>query len=133
MTLNHNFKTIAQTIAKERRKTEKLRCCHVAFILYKSRIISIGVNDLRKSHPLNKRFRYHNFKNSICAELSAVIRGRKEDYTGHTLVIVRIDRNNKLNYSCPCSGCKGLISTMNFKNVYFSNKDGEFVNYEATS
>jgi len=120
-----NFETIAKTIAKERRQTETLRCCHVAFILNKSRIVSIGVNNLTKTHTLNRKYKYPERKSSICAELSAVIRGRKEDYSGHRIVVIRVDRNDKLNYSHPCPGCQNLIRAMNFKETLFTNKEGE--------
>ena len=120
-----NFETIAKTIAKERRKTEVLRCCHVAFILNKSRIVSVGVNNLTKTHTLNKKYSYPEHKNSICAELSAVIRGHKEDYSGHRMIVLRVDRNDKLNYSKPCPGCQNVIRAMNFRETYYTNKEGK--------
>lgn len=109
-----------------------LRCRHFSFILERNRIISIGLNSL-KTHPLNLKYKYVNKNNQSISnivgthsELSAVIRLGKEDCCGLTIINTRINRNNKLDFSAPCSGCCDMISQLNFKNVYFSDENGKF-------
>lgn len=109
-----------------------LRCRHFSFILDRNRIISIGLNS-PKTHPLNLKYNYVNKNNQKISdivgthsELSAVIKLGEEDCSGLTLVNTRINRNNQLDFSAPCSGCCDMINQLNFKNVYFSNIQGKF-------
>ena len=120
-----NFITVAKEMTMPRLE-ESSRCFHTAFILRRSNIISIGVNAYKKTHPLNLKYRYHPLKNGTCAELVAVIKGRLTDYTGHDMVVVRIDRNGNPAQSRPCAGCEFLINQLNFRKVWFTNDYGQF-------
>ena len=109
-----------------------MRCRHFSFILDRNRIISIGLNSL-KTHPLNLKYKYVNKNNQSISnivgthsELSAVIKLGKEDCSKLTLINTRINRNNRLDFSAPCSGCCDMIDQLNFKNVFFSNSEGKF-------
>lgn len=109
-----------------------LRCRHFSFILDRNRIISIGLNS-SKTHPKNLKYNYVNkLKENISdivgthSELNAVIKLGQEDCSKLTLVNTRINRNNDLDYSAPCSGCSDMIKQLNFKEVYYSNNEGEF-------
>jgi hypothetical protein len=86
-----------------------------------------------KTHPLNLKYNYVNKDNKSISdivgthsELNAVIRLGEEDCSRLTLINTRINRNNVLDYSAPCSGCSDMIKQLNFKNVYFSNVQGKF-------
>lgn len=116
--------TVARAIAAERHK-EPFRCCHIAFIINKSKILAIGVNK-PITHPLNKYYRYSDLKTGTCAELNAVVKLWYDDFSKCTLVVMRIDRENNVNSSCPCSGCKDMLKKKRFKRVWFSNNDGSF-------
>ena len=109
-----------------------LRCRHFSFIMDRNKIISIGLNSL-KTHPKNLKYNYVNKLNQNISdivgthsELSAVIRLGKENCSGLTLVNTRINRNNELDFSAPCSGCLDMIKQLNFKSVYFSGNNGKF-------
>ena len=115
-----------------------LRCRHFSFILDRNRIISIGLNS-PKTHPLNLKYNYVNKNNEKISnivgthsELSAVIKLGEEDCSGLTLVNTRINRNEELDFSSPCSGCLDMIKQLNFKNVYFSNAQGKFDKLDLT-
>ena len=86
-----------------------------------------------KTHPLNLKYNYINKnKENISeivgthSELNAVIRLGEEDCSRLTLVNTRINRNNLLDNSAPCSGCSDMIRQLSFKNVYYSNIKGNF-------
>lgn len=102
----------------------ELRCRHFAFILNKSRIISIGKNS-KKSHPINEKYGY--FQGSgLHAEACAIIRSGDVNHSRNTLVTFRIDRNNKVAMGKPCKHCQKLLKDVSFKEVYYSNERGEF-------
>lgn len=116
-----------------------LRCRHFSFIMDKNKILSIGLNS-PKTHPLNLKYNYVNKnKEKISnivgthSELSAVIKFGEEDCSGLILVNTRINRNNKLDYSAPCSGCSDMIKQLNFKEVWYSNANGLFNKLNLTS
>jgi len=135
-----NFgKIIEVSFALINKHNADLRCRHFSFILDRNRIISIGLNSL-KTHPLNLKYNYVNKNNQSIsdivgthAELSAVIKLGEEDCSGLTLVNTRINRNNQLDFSAPCSGCCDMINQLNFKNVYFSNAQGKFDKLNLTN
>lgn len=136
--MNFN-KIIEVTYALINKHNADLRCRHFSFILDRNRIISIGMNSL-KTHPMNLKYNYVNKnKQSISnivgthAELNAVIKLGEEDCSKLTLVNTRINRNNILDHSAPCSGCSDMIHQLNFKNVYFSNSKGNFDKFNLTN
>jgi deoxycytidylate deaminase len=101
-----------------------LRCRHFAFILKKGKIVSIGKNS-NKSHPINQKYGY--FKGSgLHAEACAIIKSGKIDHTNHTLVTFRIDRNDKVAMGRPCKNCQKLLKDVAFKQIFYSNEQGEF-------
>jgi deoxycytidylate deaminase len=129
--MNFN-KIIEVSYALINKHNADLRCRHFSFILDRNRIISIGMNST-KTHPLNLKYKYVNKDNKSIsdivgthAELNAVIRLGEEDCSRLTLINTRINRNNMLDYSAPCSGCSDMIKQLNFKNVYFSNAQSKF-------
>ena len=136
--MNFN-KIIEVTYALINKHNADLRCRHFSFIMDRSKIISIGLNSL-KTHPKNLKYNYVNKLNQNISdivgthsELSAVIKLGKEDCSGLTLVNTRINRNNELDFSAPCSGCCDMIKQLNFKNVYFSNAQGKFDKLNLTN
>jgi deoxycytidylate deaminase len=128
-----NFNKIIEiSYALINKHSADLRCRHFSFILDRNRIISIGLNSL-KTHPLNLKYKYVNKNNQSISnivgthsELSAVIKLGEEDCSDFTLINTRINRNNMLDFSAPCSGCCDMIKQLNFKYVFFSNSEGKF-------
>lgn len=98
---------------------------HVAGIFLKDRPIAITTNSF-STHPLTLRYNYVPGSKSH-AELRACLRGRREDYTGYTIAVLRVDRNGRLNMSEPCSGCADMIKQLNFKRLYYTNERGQWV------
>jgi len=116
------LKEIALALAPEMRGDS--RCFHVAAIYNKRKMISLAHNK-KQSHPKNIEYNY--YEDCGChAELMAILRGRREDYTGYTMAVVRVDRNEKINTSSPCKFCARVITSLNFKRVFATDKNGEF-------
>lgn len=101
-----------------------LRCRHFAFILNKSKIVSIGRNS-RKSHPINQKYGYFD-GSGLHAEACAVIKSGDIDHSKHVLVTFRIDRNDQIAMGKPCKHCQKLLRDVAFKEIYYSNELGEF-------
>lgn len=101
------------------------RCFHVAFLLDKKRIISIGYNNTNKSHPKTKNYPYSDFAR-LHAEMSAILKVKKDDLSGTTLVVIRLDKHNQLKNSKPCRGCMALIKEVRIDDLIYSDDDKEF-------
>jgi len=132
--MNFN-KIIEVTYALINKHNADLRCRHFSFILDRNRIISIGMNST-KTHPMNLKYNYINKnKENISdivgthSELNAVIKLGEEDCSKLTLVNTRINRNNLLDHSAPCYGCSDMIKQLNFKNVYHTDSQANFIQY----
>ena len=131
-----NFNKIIEiTYALINKHNADLRCRHFSFILDRNRIISIGMNST-KTHPMNLKYNYINKnKEKISdivgthSELNAVIKVGIEDCSKLTLVNTRINRNNLLDHSAPCNGCSDMIKQLNFKNVYHTDSQADFIQY----
>jgi hypothetical protein len=117
----------------------KTRCRHFSFIIYKRKIISIGMN-CNKTHPinlLNPKFSKENGLNfsdqkQVCSELNAILKLKRltNIQTDRcTLVNLRYDKNKKLTLSKPCSSCENLLKYHNFKKIIWTNVDGEYVSF----
>ena len=119
---------IALALMPEKRKHEYF---HVAFILNKRKIISIGWNDTKKSHTHMLRYPYR-FGSMIHAEFSALYRIRRHNIKWNklTIVVMRLDRDGKLKMSKPCCGCEKMIISHGIKSICFSTDDGIFEKME---
>ena len=111
----------------------KCRCKHFSFIIKKNKILSIGTNNPRKTHPRNLKYKYTSRENNdisefvgVHSELSAVLKFGFEDCTNFILVNTRVNAAGKIANSKPCKGCQNLIFQLNFKKVYYTNDSGDF-------
>jgi len=129
-----NFAKIKEiSLALASKHPSDQRCRHFSFIVHKKRVLSIGFNS-PKTHPINLKYNFVNKKNvpindlvGTHSELSAVIKLGAEDCNGLVMVNTRINRNNAIDFSMPCSGCQSFLKTLNFKKIYYSDKNGNFL------
>ena len=98
------------------------RSTHFAFLLKDRRIAFVGWNK-EKSHTAIKRHPYGP-TSGLHAEMDAILRSKSDDLSQFDLLVLRIDRNMKLNQSKPCVGCQSLIEQVGVRNVYWSDQDG---------
>lgn len=110
----------------------KNRCRHFSFIFERNRLVSIGINN-PKTHPLNLKYNYTGRKHlrindliGTHSELNAVIKLGANNCKGLTIVNTRINRNNQLDYSCPCNGCRDMIKKLGFKKMVYTTKQQKF-------
>ncbi len=104
---------------------------HFTFIIHRNRILSIGWNDYNLSHPKLVKNGY-----GLCgmhSELSAIIRyrGNQELLRYCTIVNTRINSFGELGMSKPCPICTRLIQTWGFRKVFFTNREGNWEQYNA--
>jgi deoxycytidylate deaminase len=96
---------------------------HFAFLLDKSKIINIGWNSY-KSHSETVKRGYPIYTKGLHAELSCIISCKSHTYKNRSMAVLRINWNNKLDYSRPCPHCMEAIKELGIKNIWYTTKTG---------
>ena len=99
---------------------------HFAFLIKSKIIEKIGINK-KRTHPETSKHPYHEGYVGIHAELDCLLKTSKEDLRDYKMLVLRIDRNGKLNISKPCHGCQSVLSQFNLKEIWYSDKDGNII------
>lgn len=123
------FKKLTEIGLALKPRIQEFRSFHVAGIFKKNKLISLAANT-KKTHSFAFKNNYPWAAQGLHAECLAIIRGRLESYSGFDLIVIRIDNNEKLNYSKPCKWCAALIRRMNFDSVSFSNEEGKIERFK---
>lgn len=99
---------------------------HFTYIINKNKIVSLGFNHYRKSHPLGKLYGLHD--GTLHSEVAAITRfqGRPADLMYHSLVNVRVNREGDVQMSRPCQFCRRMLSSFGFNEVWWTTPDGKF-------
>lgn len=132
MSYNHNITTKLFELAKEVSPVRGARIC--AAVVYKGKIISIGVNSY-KTHPRAKKLN-NDLRSCTHAEMAAIFQAQNTtgvDFSKCDIYVIRAKQENIHKFitndnwvygiSKPCSGCMKLIESMKFKDVYCLTKD----------
>lgn len=115
---------------------DSVRCRHFSFIVHKQRIVAIGSNNT-KTHPTNLKNRKVSIRTGedfseqkhTCSEFNAILKLKRLtniDTKKCSLINLRYDRNKKIAFAKPCMSCHKLLSYFEFKNVFWSNNDGDY-------
>ena len=117
--MNH----ILQRAIEEARKSDHSTHRMGAVIFSKKSIISSARNYTCRSvkHLLPK---YQRYKTSIHAEISAILKARR-DVKGYSLLVVRINKKGKLLLAKPCEKCQDYMDFVGIKVVYYSTNDNK--------
>lgn len=102
------------------------RCRHFSFILKKNRILSIGFNQYKKTHPITRHFNFPEYQTGLHSEIAAILKYKLTDCTGLTIVNTRVNNNNEIDDAAPCKYCASTIKKLKFKKVIYSNKNGNW-------
>ena len=100
-----------------------------AVLLKKSKVITTAVNLEKKSHPLQAKFAKRVGlwqKIYLHSEIHALIKAREDS---DTIVVARVNPQNKLRNAKPCPICSLALEEAGVKNIYYSTDDGFVYRY----
>jgi deoxycytidylate deaminase len=103
-----------------------MRSCHVAFLVFKGKIIRIGFNS-NKTHPFNLQHPYYHKDKSesgIHAELAVCLKMQQDDLSKYSMIVIRHNLSMELAISRPCIGCQSVIRQFGITDVYYSTSYG---------
>jgi deoxycytidylate deaminase len=87
----------------------------------RGRLISTGINNYRKSHPVQQHFAEQvglNEKIYLHAEIQALLRAG--DRKVHRITVERYDRQGNPANAEPCPVCKAAITSWGVKEIEFT-------------
>ena len=110
---------------------------HVSFLVKKSRITCIGVNNYNRVHLAHRFGEYSSFKfpgsqyrPSLHSECSLAIRAGLESWEGFEMLNIRIDNNGEAANSKPCANCAKVVAALHPKRAFYSVSNGEFEEFK---
>jgi tRNA(Arg) A34 adenosine deaminase TadA len=125
--ISDNFLELAIETAKTSPSRRKIG----AVLLKKSKVIATAVNLERKSHPFQAKLARKvglGEKIYLHAEVHALIKA-KED--ADTIVVARVDNQNKLRMAKPCKICSFALEQVGITNVYYTTNEGFMYRYST--
>jgi deoxycytidylate deaminase len=109
------------------------RAFHCTFVYEKSKLLCIGINNLKKLHRKNIFGVYKGFKDnpekyiaSIHSEIDALIKMGKTDCSKLTFINVRIDNEDNVKIAKPCQNCMKVLQGLGFKNIFYTLDNGSY-------
>lgn len=105
----------------------------VSFLVYKNKIVSIGVNT-DKTSPMQKLYRMKtdlkDIKNFIDKEHSEINCLRKIDsdinFSKAEMVVISIRCDGKFRLARPCDVCMSAIKDFGIHKIYYTNREQDF-------
>jgi tRNA(Arg) A34 adenosine deaminase TadA len=123
-------KYVIKRILKEAKKALNYSSDHhklCAIVLdKKNKILSVGINDPIKSHPLQAYYSEkvnEKYKIYLHAEISALIKRKKDPYI---MYVVRFFKNGDLALAKPCPVCMEAIKDSGLRAVKYSIAKNEW-------
>lgn len=89
-------------------------------IVRKNRVISVGWNDMRKSHP-----KCGTYGNYLHAEIRSLLKLSGADTQNATAYVCRILANGNVGLAKPCPVCYRALKLAGIVNVVYTTNDGE--------
>lgn len=118
--ISNNFLQLAIDTAKSSPSRRRVG----AVLLKKNKVIATAVNLEEKSHPLQAKLAQKvglGEKIYLHAEISVLIKA-KED--ADTIVVARVNTQNKLRMAKPCPICALALEQEGIKNIYYTTNEG---------
>lgn len=109
------FFKIAQTCSKKSNSNPRMGCV----IVKKNRIVGLGYNDRRKTHPKSK-----TMGNFLHAELHAIIGVASDDLIGAHVYVFREISDGSLAMAKPCPACHAVLAAAGVKKVFYTVQGG---------
>lgn len=105
---------------------------HLTFIVKRNTIISMGRNQIFKTHPMAKKFGH--YKQNIHSELDALLNFSLplSELYRYTLYNIRIDRNGFINSSKPCKYCMKMLTFFGVNKLYWTKNNGKWESASCT-
>jgi len=116
-------------LTMETRNFPQGKSSHFTFVLYKSKIIAIGKNKCKTTHP--KAVKYGYRFHGIHSELHAMLQCEKMNYdlSKCTIINTRLGLDRTLRMSKPCSKCQKLLKDFGITAIFYTDYNGQLCQF----
>lgn len=126
----HRYVNLAKALFRKG-ATSHGRTFNVCFIVKKSQVIAIGLNDYdrnmsgynRRLKTVYKKYGEKSYVPSLHAEVSAILKAGVDDCSSLSFYCIRLDKGCHCQNSQPCANCMNLLNSLKAKNIYFYDRD----------
>lgn len=95
-----------------------------AAIMRGSKVISVGWNYFRKTHP-----RSCTHLSTVHAEVNVLNGLRREELEGCDIFVARVTPGGIVSIAKPCEGCQEMLGALPIRRVYYTNRQGKIRRY----
>ncbi len=123
--ISDNFLQLAIETAKSSPSKKKVG----SVLLKKNKVIATAVNLEKKSHPLQAKFARRvgmHERIFLHSEIHSLIKARED---ADTIIVARVNPQNKLRMAAPCACCALALEEAGVKNIWYSTDDGFVYKY----
>jgi deoxycytidylate deaminase len=99
---------------------------NLAAVIFKKKTIISASCNYTSSHRRRLHPKFSRYPTSVHAEVSAIIKA-KTDLKGCSMLVVRINRNDKFLLAKPCQWCMAYIQHVGIKKLYFSLSEYPYI------
>jgi tRNA(Arg) A34 adenosine deaminase TadA len=126
-----NFDRLVEISKALKGKMQTGRAFHTTFVLSKSKVLTIGINDYTKTHPLTHEYtsrfaNRHDYIAGLHSEISAITKMGEVEFWDYDFVNVRIMNTGELGMSRPCHNCHAIVQKYGYNKFYYSDEFGRF-------
>ena len=126
----HRYVNLAKALFRKG-ATSHGRTFNVCFVVKKSQVIAIGLNDYdrdmsgynRHLKTVYKKYGEKTYVPSLHAEISSILKIGVDDCSALSFYCIRLDRGCHCQNSQPCANCMRMLRMVRAKNIYFYDKD----------
>lgn len=121
-----NSNILDRLVAKSLRLANANKFRHFSYLLLGKKIVSIGLNNMKKTHPLGAR--YNSQFPYIHSEINSIVRSdmKVTELKNCTMVNIRLGKKGGLLLSRPCNSCARILADFQIGEVLYSNQFGNF-------
>lgn len=128
----HRYVNLAKALFRKG-ATSHGRTFNVCFVVKKSQVLAIGLNDYdrnmsgynRRLKTVYKKYGEKSYVPSLHAEVSSILKIGVDDCSSLSFYCIRLDRRCHCVNSQPCANCMRMLRMVRAKNIYFYDKNME--------
>ena len=117
------YKYLQKAVTIAERSTSRARLG--AVLVSKNRVVGLGFNQMKKTHPKQERFNTMEEPIGLHAEVHACIGVPTPHLQGSTLYIARLLKNGNLAMSKPCESCRRFLIFAEVRRVIYTISNSE--------
>src|SRR5690349_19301560 len=97
-----------------------------AVLVKKNRVLSWGINKMKRSHPAQLKYSDVPFLTGLHAELHTCIGLTEEDLTGASIYVARLLKSGRTALALPCGGCRRFLQEAGVREAFYTDSQNSF-------